>query len=58
MGLLALMVLHESRRATRVDAARLTHSFENQNPSLCVHGWIADAKDRIERAEASRRLER
>jgi RNA polymerase sigma-70 factor (ECF subfamily) len=46
MGLLALMVLHESRRATRVDAARLTHSFENQNPSLCDHGWIADAKDR------------
>ena len=56
LGLLALMLLHEARRATRVDAAGDLILLENQNRSLWDHGRIAEAQGLIERAVASRLL--
>jgi RNA polymerase sigma-70 factor (ECF subfamily) len=54
LGLLALMLLHEARRATRVDAAGDLILLENQNRSHWDRGRIAEAKGLIERAQVSR----
>ena len=56
LGLLALMLLHEARRPTRVDAAGDLILLENQNRSLWDRGRIAEAQGLIERALASRRF--
>ena len=56
LGLLALMLLHDARRATRVDAAGDLILLENQNRSLWDHGRIAEAQGLIERALGSRRV--
>jgi RNA polymerase sigma-70 factor, ECF subfamily len=55
-GLLALMLLHEARRPTRIDAAGDLILLENQNRSLWDRGLIAEAQGLIERALASRRF--
>jgi RNA polymerase sigma-70 factor, ECF subfamily len=55
-GLLALMLLHEARRPTRIDAAGDLILLENQNRSLWDRGLIAEAQSLIERALASRRF--
>jgi RNA polymerase sigma-70 factor, ECF subfamily len=55
-GLLALMLLHEARRATRVDAAGDLILLENQNRSLWDRGRIAEAQGLIERALSARRV--
>ena len=55
-GLLALMLLHEARRPTRIDAAGDLILLENQNRSLWDRGRIAEAQGLIERALASRRF--
>jgi predicted RNA polymerase sigma factor len=49
-GLLALMLLHEARRATRVDASGDLILLENQNRSLWDRKQIAEAQGLIERA--------
>ncbi len=56
LGLLALMLLHEARRPTRVDATGDLILLENQNRSLWDRGRIAEAQGLIERALASRRF--
>ena len=56
LGLLALMLLHESRRATRVDAAGDLVLLEDQDRTLWDRGKIAEAQGLIERAMASRRI--
>jgi RNA polymerase sigma-70 factor (ECF subfamily) len=56
LGLLALMLLHEARRASRVDAAGDVMLLENQNRSLWDRGRIAEAQALIERALVSRRV--
>jgi RNA polymerase sigma-70 factor, ECF subfamily len=56
LGLLALMRLHEARRATRVDAAGDLILLENQNRSLWDRERIAEAQGLIERALRSRRV--
>jgi RNA polymerase sigma-70 factor (ECF subfamily) len=56
LGLLALMLLHEARRPTRIDAAGDLILLENQNRSLWDRGLIAEAQGLIERALASRRF--
>ena len=56
LGLLALMLLHESRRAARVDAAGDLVLLEYQDRSLWDQGRIAEAQGLIERALALRRL--
>ncbi|QDZ01997.1 RNA polymerase sigma factor [Nitratireductor mangrovi] len=54
-GLLALMLLHESRRRTRVDAAGDIVLLEDQDRSAWARGLIAEAKGLIEAAFATRR---
>lgn len=56
LGLLALMLLHESRRAVRVDAAGDLVLLEDQDRSLWDRRLIAEAQGLIERAVASRRV--
>jgi RNA polymerase sigma-70 factor, ECF subfamily len=55
-GLLAMMLLHEARRTTRVDAAGDLVLLENQDRSLWDRRRIAEARGLIERALASRRI--
>jgi RNA polymerase sigma-70 factor (ECF subfamily) len=56
LGLLALMLLHEARRPTRIDAAGELVLLENQNRSLWDRGRITEAQSLIERALVSRRF--
>jgi RNA polymerase sigma-70 factor (ECF subfamily) len=56
LGLLALMLLHEARRDTRVDAAGDLILLENQNRSLWDRERIAEAQGLIERALGWRRV--
>jgi RNA polymerase sigma-70 factor, ECF subfamily len=56
LGLLALMLLHESRRATRQDAAGDLILLEDQDRSRWDGEKIADAQRLIERAMRSRRV--
>src|SRR5258708_3045834 len=56
LGLLALMLLPEARRATRVHAACALIRLEDQNRSLWDRGRIAEAQGLIERALLSRRV--
>jgi RNA polymerase sigma-70 factor (ECF subfamily) len=56
LGLLALMLLHEARRATRIDAAGDLVLLENQDRSRWDHGRIAEAQGLIEQAMVSRRV--
>jgi len=56
LGLLALMLLHEARRHTRVDAAGDLILLENQNRSLWDRRLIAEAQGLIDRALAARRV--
>jgi RNA polymerase sigma-70 factor, ECF subfamily len=56
LGLLALMLLHESRRATRVDAAGDLVLLEDQDRSLWDRKLIAEAQRLIERAFAARQV--
>ncbi|HWY23959.1 MAG TPA: RNA polymerase sigma factor [Nevskia sp.] len=55
-GLFALMLLHEARRATRVDAAGELVLLEHQDRSRWDRGRIAEARRLVERAMASRRV--
>jgi RNA polymerase sigma-70 factor (ECF subfamily) len=55
-GLLALMLLHEARRGTRVDAAGDLILLEHQDRSLWDRARIAEAHALIERALVSRRV--
>lgn len=54
-GLLALMLLHEARRATRVDAAGDIVLLEDQDRSLWDRAGIAEAQALVERSLGSRR---
>jgi RNA polymerase sigma-70 factor, ECF subfamily len=54
-GLLALMLLHEARRAARLDAAGDLVLLEDQDRSLWDRGQIAEANAIIARAMARRR---
>jgi RNA polymerase sigma-70 factor (ECF subfamily) len=56
LGLLALMLLHESRRATRQDAAGDLILLEDQDRARWDGEKIADAQRLIERAMRSRRV--
>ena len=56
LGLLALMLLHEARRHTRVDAAGDLILLANQNRSLWDRALIAEAQGLIDRALAARRV--
>lgn len=56
LGLLALMLLHEARRATRVDAAGDVVLLEDQDRSLWDRAGIAEALALIERAFAAGRV--
>ena len=56
LGLLALMLLHEARRATRVDPAGDLILLEDQNRSLWDRGRITEARGLIEQALHSRRI--
>lgn len=55
LGLLALMLLHEARRATRLDAAGDIVLLEHQDRSLWDRRLIAEAQGLIEQALTSRR---
>lgn len=55
-GLLALMLLHDSRRAARTNAAGELVLIEDQDRSLWNRAQIAEGVARVERALASRRL--
>lgn len=55
-GLLALMLLHEARRATRVDAAGDIVLLEDQDRSLWDQARIVEAQGLVERSLASRRI--
>ncbi|MER9439522.1 RNA polymerase sigma factor [Mesorhizobium sp. M0618] len=55
-GLLALMLLHEARRATRVDASGDLVLLEDQDRALWDRALIAEADGLIGRAIASRRI--
>jgi RNA polymerase sigma-70 factor (ECF subfamily) len=55
-GLLALMLLHEARRATRVDAAGDLVLLEDQDRALWDRALIAEADGLIGKAIASRRI--
>ncbi|PWJ92955.1 RNA polymerase ECF family sigma subunit [Mesorhizobium loti] len=55
-GLLALMLLHEARRATRVDASGDLVLLEDQERALWNRALIAEADGLIGRAIASRRI--
>ena len=54
LGLLALMLLHEARRAARVDAEGDIILLENQDRSLWDAEGIAQAQRLIDRAFATR----
>jgi RNA polymerase sigma-70 factor (ECF subfamily) len=54
LGLLALMLLHDARRATRVDAAGDLVLLEDQDRSLWDRRRIAEAGGLVERAFATR----
>ncbi len=56
LGLLALMLLHEARRHTRVDAAGDLILLANQNRSLWDRALIAEAQGLIDRALVARRV--
>lgn len=56
LGLLALMLLHEARRATRVDAAGDVVLLEDQDRSLWDREQIVEAQALIEQALAFRRI--
>ncbi|MGE5743747.1 MAG: RNA polymerase sigma factor [Gemmatimonadota bacterium] len=56
IGLLALMVLHESRRAARASAAGELVLLDEQDRSLWNQGQIAEGTALVERALASRRF--
>jgi RNA polymerase sigma-70 factor (ECF subfamily) len=56
MGLLALMLLHESRRAARTSETRELVLLEHQNRSLWNQNYIREGRGLIERALASRRF--
>lgn len=56
LGLLALMLLHEARRATRVDAAGDIVLLEDQDRSLWDRARIIEAQGLVERALGSRRV--
>jgi len=56
LGLLALMQLHEARRATRVDTAGNLVLLEDQDRSLWDRQQIDAARQLIERALSSRRI--
>ncbi|HET6577664.1 MAG TPA: RNA polymerase sigma factor [Gemmatimonadales bacterium] len=56
MGLLALMLLHESRRATRTSAAGELVLLADQDRSRWDQGLIAEGAALVERALASRRF--
>ena len=55
-GLLALMLLHESRRAARTGPAGEVILLENQDRSRWDPALIAEGLERVERALASRRI--
>lgn len=55
-GLLALMLLHGARRATRVDAAGDIVLLEDQDRSLWDQARIVEAQGLVERSLASRRI--
>lgn len=55
-GLLALMLLHEARRATRVDASGDLVLLEDQDRTLWDRALIAEADGLIGKAIASRRI--
>lgn len=55
-GLLALMLLHEARRATRVDASGDLVLLEDQDRTLWDRSLFAEADGLIGRAIASRRI--
>ncbi len=54
-GLLALMLLHESRRAARASADGEVVLLEDQDRSLWDHGMIAEGSRLVEQALRSRR---
>jgi RNA polymerase sigma-70 factor, ECF subfamily len=56
LGLLALMLLHEARRAARVDSAGDLVLLEYQDRSLWDRALIAEAEQLVERALAARRV--
>jgi RNA polymerase sigma-70 factor, ECF subfamily len=56
LGLLALMLLHESRRAARTSAAGELILLADQDRSLWDRAYIAEGSALIERALASRRI--
>jgi RNA polymerase sigma-70 factor (ECF subfamily) len=56
MGLLALMLLHESRRAARVSPSGDLILLENQDRSLWNRQAIAEGTALVERALSSRRI--
>lgn len=56
LGLLALMLLHDSRRATRVDAAGDLVLLEDQDRSRWDRSQIAEARALLERALGLRRV--
>lgn len=58
LGLLALMLLHESRRATRVDAAGDLVLLEDQDRSRWDQALIAEAQASIEQAMRARSIGR
>jgi RNA polymerase sigma-70 factor (ECF subfamily) len=55
-GLLALMLLHQARRSTRIDAAGDLVLLEDQDRSRWDRGLIAEAQGLIERALVARRV--
>jgi RNA polymerase sigma-70 factor (ECF subfamily) len=56
LGLVALMLFHEARRATRVDAAGDLVLLEDQDRSRWERAGLAEAQALVERAWASRRI--
>ena len=56
LGLLGLMLLHESRRATRMSAARDLILLEDQDRSRWDRALILEAQGLMERAMTSRRV--
>ncbi|MCA9037760.1 MAG: RNA polymerase subunit sigma-24, partial [Planctomycetaceae bacterium] len=56
MGLLALMLLHESRRHARMDASGDIVLLEDQDRTLWNQGFIAEGQQLVEQALRSRRF--
>jgi len=56
LGLLALMLLHDSRRATRTSEAGELVLLDDQDRSRWDHAQIAEGADLVERALATRRV--